>query len=204
MGVLLANDDEDAEFVHSVFLKLCKGRNDQVGDSSGIYIGPSETAVAQLCGASGELIKTSFPTNPSAFKRVATLLVYAVAYPPFKVRIRSQSGAWGYSTSREFFPEIARFLMDSIPLFFVVLFAHTDKGPVKLTGWPGFPSAMFEQEFLSFLTWLGNSDLAERDRQGIFDNVRLRRIALGTSLILEATYGPIIGEDGRLLASATV
>ncbi|MGZ4974119.1 MAG: hypothetical protein ACXWJB_03420 [Limisphaerales bacterium] len=214
MGILYERQDDDAALIVRICEIAASDWNTKFSNEFGVFVLIKPEAAEAISLAGGNMLLRSFPKDPrtpSAFKRVATLLVMMCLHPFIVVRQRDENGEFKIpvvvaENLRDF---AVQFIIDTLPLIFSVLMKQDDEGNWQpLDKWVGLPSEGFNDEFLLFLKWLGNSDCVVHSLGNpVYNDERLTRIILGTSLILEAAYSYsaslFAGEDIKLLVGKT-
>jgi hypothetical protein len=198
MGILYENNVLDTDLIFTICEVHAEHWNRKYAEEYGILLGIHREAVEAISIAGGNMLERSFPKDdgtPSAFKRAATLLVMMCIHPFIVARQRDENGLFCKPVVvGDSLRDLAvRFMADTLPLVFSVLVTDVNGEWVPLDNWKGFSSEDFETEFITFLKWLGNSDCVQHSLGNpVYNDERLTRIILGTSLILEASYGPIV------------
>ena len=165
----------------------------------GFSLRVSEAAVRACCNQATDLFSRGvFPDNPGPFKRMATYLVLGRLTPFFTFRsgFNDTNGRWIEgccpTDEQEHVAWITRMLVLSIPFTFAKLYVHIQGRDIPLGQWNGFPSSHYRLEFMGWLRWLdGYSQLKPHLPSlswGKFNDDRLARMIMSTSLMLESCY----------------
>jgi hypothetical protein len=203
MGIFVEEHAADTEFVLNLCKEACVHWNERFSNDSGYIIDIKEGAVEGICRLGEQILRpgdriSAFPERPSAFKRVATLMI-SLCVHPLLVVLRSPSE--DRPQDRIIFgdavkPFVAEYVIDLIPMVLSALEALSvdhegNEHWVPLVHWRGFVTTDFKDEFIKFLYWLENTKLYSLHTNE-YDWAKLERIVLITSLVLEASYGPIL------------
>jgi len=198
MGLLIIKDgDEDADVLNDIAEEIAILWNEGQGKEKwGFDITIGRKEIETCCKQGDRLLKTYLATQctPGPFKRVGALVVLSHLYPFFQF---NKSPAVGTATQWN-----ARFSALLIPAALEVLRVKTaDQKGVETWSelcWFGFPSFHYK---LDFLAWLAMMDrplsplpsseviMTEEERAfQKFEDHKLARMALATSLMIEACY----------------
>lgn len=193
MGVLRDDHESDVGLILSICEEACEDWNIRFSGKEGVVLGVKREGVEAICRVGGRILALCFPAKPSAFKRVSALLIMMCLHPWLIVRRVGSEGVYDQIVFGDSIRDFAvDFMVDTVPIVLSTLESYVGTEWVALTNWQGFISQEFKNEFVVFLRWLGNSDLLTYSLGSpIYNDDRLARIILGTSLILESTYGPI-------------